>query len=67
MTKNMGSVDRIMRLAAVVVIAVLYAMGMIGGTVAIILGVIAAAFVVTSLIGWCPLYRIVGVSTNSKG
>jgi hypothetical protein len=66
MNKNMGTLDRALRLAAVVVIAVLYFMGMITGTVAIILGVIAVAFVLTSLISWCPLYRIVGVSTAGK-
>lgn len=66
MNKNMGTLDRALRLAAVVVIAVLYFMGVITGTVAIILGVVAVAFVLTSLIGWCPLYRIVGVSTAGK-
>lgn len=63
MTKNMGNWDRLLRLGVAIVIAALYFMGMISGTLAIILGIVAAAFIVTSLIGWCPLYRIVGVST----
>ena len=64
MNKNMSNADRAIRLAVVVVIAILYYTGVISGTLAIILGVVAVAFVVTSLIGWCPLYRIVGLSTR---
>lgn len=63
MTKNMGNLDRGIRLAVAALIAVLYFTGVITGTLAIILGIVAVAFVATSLIGWCPLYRIVGVST----
>ena len=64
MNKNMSNADRAIRLAVVVVIAILYYTGVVSGTLAIILGVVAVAFVVTSLIGWCPLYRIVGLSTR---
>ncbi|MSP20174.1 MAG: DUF2892 domain-containing protein [Alphaproteobacteria bacterium] len=64
MQKNMGNADRAIRLAIVVVIAALYFMGTISGTLAIILGIIALAFLVTSLIGWCPTYRILGLSTR---
>lgn len=64
MSKNMGNLDRVIRLAAVVLIAALYFAGLISGTVAVILGIIAVAFLVTSLIGWCPLYRVVGISTR---
>lgn len=56
MTSNMGSADRIIRLLAAVVIGYLYFADIISGTVAVILGIIAVAFVLTSLIGWCPLY-----------
>ena len=41
-------------------------MGTISGTLAIILGIIALAFLVTSLIGWCPTYRILGISTRGN-
>ncbi len=64
MNKNMSNADRAIRLAVVVVIAILYYTGVVSGTLAIILGVVAVAFVLTSLIGWCPLYRIVGLSTR---
>jgi K+-transporting ATPase A subunit len=66
MLKNMGTVDRSIRLAVAIIIAVLYFTGQITGTAAIILGVIAAAFILTSLVGTCPLYLSVGLSTSKK-
>ena len=66
MTKNMGTVDRVIRLAIVVIIVALYYAGQLSGTVAIVLGVVAVAFLGTSLIGWCPTYVLFGIST-SKG
>lgn len=64
MKKNMGTIDRVIRLAVVAVIAALYFAGQLSGLVGIILGVVAVAFLVTSLIGWCPLYLPFGLSTR---
>jgi len=66
MKKNMGVTDKIIRLIVVAVIAVLYFTGQITGTAAIILGIIAVAFLVTSLIGWCPSYVPFGISTKKE-
>lgn len=66
MTLNMGAADRIIRLGVAAIIAVLYFTGQITGTVAIILGIIAVAFVVTSLIGFCPSYVPFGISTKKE-
>lgn len=63
MKKNMGNADRAIRLAAAIAIGVLYALNVISGTVAIVLGVVAVAFFATSLIGWCPMYLPFGLST----
>ena len=59
----MGIEDRVIRLVAAIAVGVLYGLGYISGTLAIILGVVAIAFFVTSLIGWCPLYLPLGLST----
>jgi hypothetical protein len=67
MKPNMGTADKIIRLIVVAIIAVLYFSGHITGTVAIILGIIAVAFLVTSLIGWCPTYVPFGISTRKSG
>jgi hypothetical protein len=64
--KNMSSLDRIIRLIVAAAIAVLYFTGVISGAWAIVLGIIAVIFVVTSLIGFCPLYKLFGVSTSKK-
>lgn len=66
MKQNMGQADRIIRLAVVAIIAVLYFAGQLTGTAAIVLGIIAVAFLVTSLIGWCPSYVPFGISTRKK-
>jgi len=63
MKKNMGTVDRVVRLIIVAIIAALYFGGQISGTVAVVLGIVAVAFLVTSLIGWCPTYVPFGLST----
>lgn len=56
LNKNMGTLDRTIRLVIAAVIAVLYFTGNLSGLVAIILGILAVAFVVTSLVGFCPTY-----------
>lgn len=47
-------------------VIVLYLAGYIGGTVAILLGVVALAFLLTSAIGWCPAYVPFGLSTRRR-
>ena len=66
MKKNMGLVDRIVRLILVAVVLLLYFTGVISGTLALILGIVAVIFFVTSLISFCPLYLPFGISTRKK-
>lgn len=66
MPKNMGSMDRTLRLLVVVAIAIAYFMGQISGTLALVLGVVALVFLLTSLIGTCPAYLPFGLSTRGK-
>lgn len=66
MKKNMGTLDRIIRVSLVILIAVLYFTNVISGTWAIILGVVAVVFLLTSLIGVCPLYMPFDISTRKK-
>lgn len=66
MTKNMGTTDRLIRTLVAVAIAVLYFTGTISGTLAILLGIVAVAFLVTSLVGWCPSYLPFGLSTRKS-
>ncbi len=66
MKKNMGMADRIIRILAAVVIAVLYFTNVINGTLAIILLAVAGIFILTSFISFCPLYLPFGIRTNKK-
>ncbi len=64
MKQNMGTIDRIIRIAAALAVGALYALGVISGTVAIVLGVLAVVFIATSFVGFCPLYLPFGLSTK---
>lgn len=64
MNKNMGAVDRVIRILVALVVVVLYFTGKISGTLAIVLGIVAIAFVITSFMGWCPGYLPFGLSTR---
>jgi hypothetical protein len=64
MTKNMGTADRVVRTLLALAVAVLYFTGKISGTLAIVLGVFAIAFVLSSLVEWCPSYLLFGLSTR---
>lgn len=66
MKPNMGNEDRILRIVAAVVIALLYFTNVISGTVGIVLLVLAVIFVLTSLVSFCPLYLPFGISTRRK-
>ena len=63
MKKNVGNTDKLIRLLFALLIAVLYFTNLISGTLAIVLGVVALAMVVTSLLNFCGLYAILGIST----
>lgn len=66
MNPNMGNTDRAVRTILAVAIAVLYFTGALPGIVGIILLLFAIIFVVTSFISFCPVYTLLGISTNKK-
>jgi hypothetical protein len=66
MKKNMGAIDKVVRLVLVAVVAILYFTHIISGLAAIILGIIAVVFLLTSLVSFCPLYKLLGISTAKK-
>lgn len=66
MKKNMGMADRAVRILIAAVIAVLYFTHTITGTWAIVLGILAIVFVLTSFISFCPLYAPFGINTCKK-
>jgi len=63
MKQNVGSTDKIIRIVAAVLFAVLYFTGTVTGTVGMVLLVLGGIFLATSLISFCPIYAILGMST----
>jgi hypothetical protein len=66
MKKNMGNVDKAIRLLVALVVVVLAFAKVITGTLAVVLLILAAIFLLTSLIGLCPLYLPFGINTGKK-
>jgi len=66
MKRNMGVADRVIRVALAVVVAVLYFTNQLSTTAAVILGILSVVFVLTSIVGLCPLYLPFGISTKRK-
>lgn len=63
MKKNMTSTDRSIRFLLAATAVILYFTNVITGTTGVVLLVIAAIFLLTSLIGTCPLYTLFGIGT----
>lgn len=66
MKTNMGVIDKVIRVLIAVAIIILYFTNVLSGTLAVILLILAGVFVLTSLIGFCPLYLPFGLSTRKK-
>jgi hypothetical protein len=66
MKKNIGTIDKVIRILVAVVVVALYFSNVISGTLAIILLALSAILAVTSLISFCPLYWPFSLSTRKK-
>jgi hypothetical protein len=66
MKKNMGTVDKVIRILIALVLIVLYFVNVISGTLAIILLILSGIFILTSVVGSCPLYLPFGLNTDKK-
>ena len=60
MTKNVGGIDRVLRIVLGLVLIVLAATGTVG-----LWGYIGVAPLLTGLMGWCPPYAILGFNPCS--
>lgn len=66
MKKNMGTIDKALRIIAAVVIIALFFTNVITGVLGIILLVFAGVFILTSLVSVCPAYPLLGMNTRNK-
>jgi len=63
MKKNVGNTDKSIRILLAIAVALMYSFDVIEGTLAYILMAIAIILLGTSLLNFCPLYRILGINT----
>jgi hypothetical protein len=66
MKKNMGTLDRSVRVIAAIVIAILIVTKTLTGTLAWVLGIIGFLLLATSAAGFCSLYVPFKFSTRKK-
>ncbi len=66
MKRNMGTIDKSIRVLFAAAVAILVLSGAVSGVAAVVLGSLAAIMVLTSLVGFCPLYLPIGLSTRKK-
>ena len=66
MKANIGTIDKSVRILIAAVIAVLFFTGVISGTLAIILFIVAAILLITAFISFCPIWHFLGISTKKK-
>jgi hypothetical protein len=66
MKKNVGNIDKAIRILIALVVIALYFTNIITGTLGIILLIVAAILILTSIVSFCPIWMILGLSTGNK-
>jgi hypothetical protein len=64
MKKNVGSIDQIIRYLLAALIIVLFIFHVVSGVLGYILLAVAAIFIVTALLNFCPIWWTIGIATN---
>jgi hypothetical protein len=63
MKKNVGSIDKVVRLLLAALFIVLFVLNVVSGILGYVLLAVAAIFILTSLVNWCPIWAAIGVNT----
>ena len=66
MKKNMGSIDKTVRLLIAVILVTLYFLGVVEGVIGTVALVLAGIFMLTSIVSFCPLYPVLGINTYKR-
>lgn len=66
MKANMGKRDKFIRIGVAIVLAILVATEIITGTLAFVALGVGIVFLLTSFMSFCPLYKLLGMSTKPK-
>lgn len=63
MTVNESTLDRSLRAVIGVLLVAAWIFGWFAGSLAVVLGIVGLVLLLTAAVGFCPLYRILGIST----
>nr|WP_081926286.1 DUF2892 domain-containing protein [Nonlabens ulvanivorans] len=63
MKKNLGNIDRIVRILFAVIVSILFFTNVITGTLGIILLIVGGVLLATSFMNFCPLYAVLGINS----
>lgn len=63
MKKNMGNIDKLIRIVFALLLIGLYLLNIIEGTFGLVAAGLGLVFIITSFLGFCPLYSIIGFKT----
>lgn len=63
MTVNEGTLDRTVRAVVGVVLVAAWLLGWLTGTLAVVLGIVGIVLLATAAVGFCPMYRLLGMNT----
>jgi hypothetical protein len=66
MKTNVGIIDRIIRILVALVIFGLYYLEIVSGTLGLVLLIFTVVLLVTALVCTCPVYKVLGISTQKK-
>jgi hypothetical protein len=66
MKKNVGTIDKVVRILISVAVISLYFTHVLSGTAGIILLVVSGILVITAFTGLCPLYLLLGLNTGKE-
>jgi hypothetical protein len=66
MKKNIGNLDKFIRILIAVIIVVLYIAEIVSGILGFVLLFLAGAFILTSFLSFCPLYKLFGLTTRKR-
>jgi len=66
MKKNVGAVDKIIRIVLAAVLVILYLANVVSGTLGIVFIVVALVLLLTAFMNFCALYTLLGISTCKK-
>ena len=64
MGKNLGPADRVVRIVAGIVLAVLAYLGVLPGIAGIIKAVVGAYLIISGLLGRCVFYKLADIDTS---